>query len=52
MIGIDRESKKTKGKPIFENYDLHDKILTTLKILSSRNPNKDKMNKSGVLFKK
>jgi hypothetical protein len=53
MIGIDRESKKTKGfKPIFENYDLHDKILTTLKILSSRNLNKDKMNKSGVSFKK
>jgi len=49
--------KKTKDfnklcKGIFENYDLHSKIIRTLKILSSPNPNKVKMNKSDVLFKK
>lgn len=36
----------------FKKYDLHAKIKETIKILSENNPNKVKMNKSNVSFKK
>jgi hypothetical protein len=44
--------KNNDFNKLCKKYDLHDKIKETLKILSGINPNKVKMNKSGVSFKK